>query len=117
MARTLGVNIAPSARCLGGIDVPVGVPIVPPHTISERPVHATVAPSRGRSGERGICVQRFVPGSYATPSRAGAVPRAFSPPQTRTWCPVQIADAPRLVLGSEVSRRQRFVSGRQAYAC
>src|SRR2546426_5541861 len=59
----VGVKAAPSARYLGGVLVPAGVPISPPQTISARPVHATVEPPRARNGERGIDDQRFVRGS------------------------------------------------------
>jgi len=57
------VKDAPSRGNFGGIDVPSGVPISPPQTISERPVHAIAEPARGRSGQLGNAAHRFVDGS------------------------------------------------------
>jgi hypothetical protein len=57
--RTDGVKDAPSTGNFGGIDVPTGVPISPPQTINDLPVHATRGPLRERSGHFGNALHRF----------------------------------------------------------
>ena len=58
-----GVKEAPSRGNLGGVVVPAGVPITPPQTISECPVHATVASLRVRRGAARRDDQRLARGS------------------------------------------------------
>ena len=59
----VGVNAAPSSGNFGGVEVPTGVPISPPQTISDRPVHVTIGPPRARRGQLGSADHRFVFGS------------------------------------------------------